>query len=102
VGLCCAVAERVGREVAGPPSPRRLRARPMTAAPSALPLRDADRVPALDGVRGIAIVLVLLMHGMFFGMPIKGGPNPLGTTYMQYATLGWCGVDVFFVLSGFL
>ena len=61
-----------------------------------------ERVPALDGVRGLAITLVVMMHSMYFAMPVRGGPNPLGLAYLRYASLGWCGVDVFFVLSGFL
>jgi len=43
------------------------------------------RIPALDGVRAIGIALVLLFHG---GVSWAGG--------------GFFGVDVFFVLSGFL
>ena len=44
-------------------------------------------VPALDGVRGIAILMVLAFH------------TP-GT--IAWTRFGWAGVDLFFVLSGFL
>ena len=43
--------------------------------------------PSLDGLRGIAIVLVLISH--YFN-------------YIPGAEWGWVGVDLFFVLSGFL
>ncbi len=43
------------------------------------------RIPALDGIRAIGIILVLLFHGGF-----------------SWAGGGFFGVDVFFVLSGFL
>ncbi len=46
------------------------------------------RNPDLDGFRGIAICLVLLDHG--FGHSVR------------FAINGWVGVDIFFVLSGFL
>jgi peptidoglycan/LPS O-acetylase OafA/YrhL len=58
------------------------------------------RIPELDGLRGIAILLVLVYHCL--SLPIaERWPNPL--SYVKYATrLGWTGVDLFFVLSGFL
>jgi peptidoglycan/LPS O-acetylase OafA/YrhL len=52
------------------------------------------RVPELDGLRGIAIILILLFH---FG-PVQG---PLGFLAPFFQT-GWIGVDLFFVLSGYL
>lgn len=43
--------------------------------------------PALDGLRGLAILLVIIYHN--FG-------------FINYFFFGWLGVDLFFVLSGFL
>jgi peptidoglycan/LPS O-acetylase OafA/YrhL len=61
------------------------------------------RVPALDGVRGLAILLVVVMHALFFGVPLPGVAPPTQLEpYVLLAGLGWCGVDVFFVLSGYL
>jgi peptidoglycan/LPS O-acetylase OafA/YrhL len=54
-------------------------------------------VPALDGIRGIAILLVLLHH-----FAIMDPQTPPEHAAMFVAVLGWAGVDVFFVLSGFL
>ncbi len=67
-----------------------------TAAPVAGP---GHHLPALDGVRGLAIFLVLLDHLMLFS-------DRTGHRWMdvlsQLRSLGGTGVDLFFVLSGFL
>ena len=49
--------------------------------------------PQLDGLRGLAILLVLMNH-------MDGIPLPRVLAYLS--SLGWIGVDAFFVLSGFL
>ena len=55
-------------------------------------------VPALDGVRGVAIALVLLVHFVGDVAPV----GKLEKVLFQLATYGSFGVDLFFVLSGFL
>ena len=59
----------------------------------------ADRIPELDGLRGVAILLVIAYHYL----------EPLHTTARGWrfvalapARMGWMGVDLFFVLSGYL
>lgn len=53
--------------------------------------------PALDGLRGIAIILVLLHHLTIY-RPTRGIDEWIATVPL----IGWSGVDLFFVLSGFL
>jgi len=53
--------------------------------------------PALDGVRGIAILLVLFHH-----FTVLDPATTFGAWMGFVALLGWSGVDLFFVLSGFL
>src|ERR1019366_1071793 len=55
------------------------------------------RMPELDGLRGIAILLVWVAH--YFAVPGKGMVSLLDGYWFR---LGWTGVDLFFVLSGFL
>jgi peptidoglycan/LPS O-acetylase OafA/YrhL len=55
-------------------------------------------IPALDGIRGIAIALVLLCH-LFFA---ERTGFPFVDFFYRVASAGWVGVDLFFVLSGFL
>jgi len=64
------------------------------------PLAVSGRIPELDGLRGMAIFLVLIFHCFTSGVG-ESYPNPL--SFLRYATrLTWTGVDLFFVLSGFL
>jgi peptidoglycan/LPS O-acetylase OafA/YrhL len=59
--------------------------------------RPNTRIPELDGLRGMAILLVLLYH--YVSVP----PGQPSTAVLQRLfAIGWSGVDLFFVLSGFL
>src|ERR1700687_4769637 len=55
------------------------------------------RIPELDGLRGMAILLVLVAH--YFAVPGTRAASLLNGYWFR---LGWTGVDLFFVLSGFL
>jgi peptidoglycan/LPS O-acetylase OafA/YrhL len=48
-------------------------------------------------VRGVAILLVILFHHTLMAQQ-----TPFDRVYVGLARLGWSGVDLFFVLSGFL
>jgi peptidoglycan/LPS O-acetylase OafA/YrhL len=64
------------------------------------PRTPGTHVPALDGIRGIAILLVMFCH-----FTLYGGMQPactLDKLYYRVALAGWVGVDLFFVLSGYL
>jgi len=68
-------------------------------SPPVLPHFPAGRIPALDGLRGCAIILVILFHSnVWFGGEFGGRGGPVSILFGA----GWIGVDLFFVLSGFL
>ena len=59
---------------------------------------DSTRhIPALDGLRAIAILLVI-PHNVYVFETIRGWLAP----FAWIASFGWVGVQLFFVLSGFL
>lgn len=62
-------------------------------------MEDSQRIPVLDGVRGIAVLLVMLSH---FIPDVAMEPRAAEWIKKIFTTGGWVGVDLFFVLSGFL
>ena len=57
----------------------------------------SGHIPALDGVRGIAVLLVVLFHTTHLS-----DASASGKAVWWLMASGWTGVDLFFVLSGFL
>ena len=58
------------------------------------------RIPELDGLRGVAILLVLSFH--FVNNQLVSTSSSVGKILARVTSFGWVGVDLFFVLSGFL
>ena len=54
--------------------------------------RNRERQPGLDLLRALAIIVVVIYHAALFGFKLPG----------QVDRFGWIGVDLFFVLSGYL
>jgi peptidoglycan/LPS O-acetylase OafA/YrhL len=57
-------------------------------------------MPELDSMRGIAVLMVLFLHGM--AAPLNANLSRLGQTVLSVSQYGGVGVNLFFVLSGFL
>jgi peptidoglycan/LPS O-acetylase OafA/YrhL len=61
------------------------------------PISFTHRFPALDGIRALAITTVFAFH---YGGGVRSGL--VLSFYNALRLRGWMGVDLFFVLSGFL
>jgi peptidoglycan/LPS O-acetylase OafA/YrhL len=59
-----------------------------------------ERIPELDGIRGIAILVVMAFHILSHAEHFFN--SPLAKFFYSITQMGWAGVDMFFVLSGYL
>jgi peptidoglycan/LPS O-acetylase OafA/YrhL len=58
------------------------------------------RIAGLDAIRGLAILLVVFHH--YITAPSGLDPESPGGRLIAMLSFGWTGVDLFFVLSGYL
>ncbi|MFF2080741.1 acyltransferase family protein [Kitasatospora sp. NPDC058162] len=81
--------------VAPPPSP--------AAAPVPRAAAKPKRLPALDGFRFVAAILVVCFHlsSMWF-LWDKSPADVLPRDYVRFTSYGWLGVELFFMISGFV
>jgi len=70
----------------------------MSATGRPTPVVAEKHIPALDGIRALAILLVIPHNADFLSRPYPALVYP----FALVAHAGWIGVHLFFVLSGFL
>ncbi|HUD23587.1 MAG TPA: acyltransferase [Acidobacteriaceae bacterium] len=74
---------------------------PPPATPYHSPLLKRE-MPGLDALRGVAVLSVVLYHGLHWWLPPSISISPGARLLSLIASPGWLGVNLFFVLSGFL
>jgi peptidoglycan/LPS O-acetylase OafA/YrhL len=68
--------------------------------PSHTPLLR-KQMPELDVLRGLAILMVVMFHGLYWSTAATTSIH-IVNLFIKATAVGWLGVNLFFVLSGFL
>ena len=96
IGAGSVVTRPVPDDVIAAGSPARV----IRSRTSGQPTRDARmRLPQLDFLRAVAVLMVIASH---LPQPPSTVPAPIAATAVFFRMYGSLGVDLFFVLSGFL
>src|SRR3954452_16313464 len=75
---------------------------PVRVRPASRSVLLRREMPGLDVLRGIAILSVFCFHGLKWHLPAGAIGAPYVRHVAQAVSFGWLGVNLFFVLSGFL
>jgi peptidoglycan/LPS O-acetylase OafA/YrhL len=62
----------------------------------------ATHMPGIDVLRGAAVLAVVVYHGMAYQAPRVEWGSRFGDWLYELTAWGWLGVNLFFVISGFL
>jgi peptidoglycan/LPS O-acetylase OafA/YrhL len=81
------------------PSRRSSDSNPLSLRGSEVNRSNMGHIPALDGIRGVAILMVVLCH---LAPAVNSAKHGFVQVVARMADQGAIGVDLFFVLSGFL
>lgn len=63
-------------------------------------IESTTRIPELDGLRGVAVLLIIYYH--YFQQQVAAEPGSLLAFLKSFWAFSWSGIDLFLVLSGFL
>jgi peptidoglycan/LPS O-acetylase OafA/YrhL len=77
-------------------------ARPEPAAVKSVNAAKRSRIAALDGLRFVAALSVVVYHYTARALPWHGNPAKLFPTINHFSVYGWMGVQLFFLISGFV
>ena len=67
-----------------------------------------SRIPQLDGIRGLAVAMVVLDHASYLyqrppeQIPMGASVHGVTRAVLSITSQGWLGVELFFILSGYL
>ncbi|MHC2147814.1 acyltransferase family protein [Pseudomonas sp. 210_17 TE3656] len=73
-----------------------------TSSESSWESKKINYIPGLDGVRAISVALVILFHYASFFPDVFSSSGLIGKSLGKILSIGWIGVDIFFVISGYL
>jgi peptidoglycan/LPS O-acetylase OafA/YrhL len=74
----------------------------VSVRPPARSLLLQKQMPGLDVLRGVAILAVVFFHGLGWSIPEHTSITPAARMLGSATHAGWLGVNLFFVISGFL